>query len=177
MKKTLVVIAIMMLVVMIAGVAQAKNDTVDQTVTITVNEVAKISASGGATFVITDPTEGGDDPTIATTNTGKCGYTSVIAKDKTRTLTAEITSADDPATYGLTLTLIASGVPSDCGTTASAVTLTTTTSPTVISNIKSCKTGKSAVTLTYGLTISDITKLYSDAIPSVTVTLTLTDSN
>jgi len=173
MKKTLIVIAIMMLVVMIAGVAQAANDTATQAVTITVHEVAKLTATDkGTTISIDAPDVGGDDPKVTlASNDNTCGYTSVVGTNKTRKLTA--TADVDTSTSGLTLTLVAAP-PSDCGTASTAQTLTTATSVDLIASIGSCKTNRNTVTLTYGCTVTDVKKLNTGSIP-VTVTLTLTD--
>lgn len=173
MKKIIVVAAALVILGLMSGVAMAA-DTANQNVTIQVNQVAKLKASNTTvTMTVGAPTDGGDDPAVTiTNNTNTCGYTSVVATGNTRKLTGATDS--DLSAKGMALTLLPAGVPSGCGTAAASAVTLTTAGAELITGIGSCKTGNNNVTLTYGLTISDVTKLTSGS-TSVVVTLTLTD--
>jgi|GEM_PF-6882988 len=174
MKKMLAAVAILMLAVMTGGVAQAADNTATQNVTITVKEVAKLKATSVTVGITIDaPTTAGEDPSVTITdNNNTCGYTSIVVSGQTRKLTGSTDS--DLSTKGISLTLLPEGVPDGCGTASGTAVTLTTSGADLITAIGSCKTGNKNITLTYGLTVSDITKLTAGSVP-VTVTLTLTD--
>ena len=169
MRKYLVLALAVLLVFGLGSVALAVN-TAEQEVTITVNEIMEIAVSDNPGALIIDTATAGAPPTADLDDSTYALYTSVVSTDETRTITAAI----DAIPAGLELKLEAAP-PTDCGTTAGAVALTTTAA-SIIENIGSCATGtETGANLTYTLSVTDVTKLVADT-TNVTVTLTLTDA-
>ncbi len=154
-------------------------------VTVSIPEVALLDLEGttAVTLSPTAPTEAGlaFDFTTATNSSVWVNYSSVVAAQKSRNVTVQITNGSVPT--GLTLT-VAAGADAGAGkgttgTSAGTITLSAT-AQTLISGVKSCWTGNGSSkghNLTYALDLTSADN-YSDlanANTDITITYTLTD--
>lgn len=168
-----------------AGPASAETDTASHGITINVSEVALLGLDDNATLVfgIGAPDNPGEafSVTQPADATKYLQYTSIVAKNKTRKITAQL-SADMPD--GLVLEIDATSA-SNCGDLGSAeahVELTTDDSIDLVTGIGSGYTGAAAdsdgVKLQYGLETIDCGDA-CDVVPmsgkSITITYTLTE--
>lgn len=167
MKRFITVLTVLAL--MAAGSALAQTDSDGHNVTIDVNAIAMIAASGGADYDVVAPATAGAEPTVTeVTDDGALEYTSVVASGNVRTIQA---SHGGNLPTGLTLEVLAT-VGANFGTSAGLVEVTGTDAD-VITAIGSCATDGSGPTVRYTLSIDDATALVAASGTTVLVTYTL----
>ena len=159
--------------------ALSDSDTASHSVTMRVSEIAVIGLNGAGTIVLEmgRPTSGGEGPQDVTDNGKLLQYTSLVPNGQTRNITAAWGTSDQ-APAGTSLKLQATGVPADCGTAASQITVSGI-AQNIITNIGSCATGvgSSGAELTYTLSVDDFTALAAGESKIATITCTLTDAS
>lgn len=164
-------IILIVVAIMAAGSVMGETDSEGHIVTIVVEDVAAIEATGNPTFTVTDPTNPGLSPQVNSADpTAKLAYTSIVTSTTSRDISA-LRSNNLPT--GMTLKVTASGTSGNEGTCTAQKTLDDVTAEDVITGIGSCATGLAAITLTYELTVTDADLLIDAAGTDVTVTYTL----
>jgi len=152
-------------------------DTASQTVTMRVSEICVIDVTGNpSTLIIVPPADGGAMPANPSDSSTYAQYTSVVAQEKTRSITAHW-AAGDSAPSGCELRLVATPAGGNQGSSAGEIILSTTPQ-NIVTGIRSCATGRgpsNGARLTYTLVITDFESLVAGEEKTVTVTLTLTD--
>ena len=161
------------ILVFAAATTFALTDTATHDVEITVAEVALIGLNNTTLVTLNTvaPGSAGADPT-GSSDTGKTvQYTSLNATGFTRDIEADI----DAATPGGTsLSLACDPGGGVAGTTAGAVTLSTTPAA-IVTGIGSYASTATGPTLTYQLNVTAVGSLVVGTVGTVTVTLTLAE--
>lgn len=161
---------LLLAVLLVAAAGQAQV-TDDQTVTLTVSEIAEIAVSGNISMTISGTGTAGTQPTDPTDSSSTLQYTSTVDGTNVRAITAEISAGSVPS--GTSLDLDASSFGANEGSSAGPITLSGTAA-NLITGIGSVATGATGPTLDYTWSIDDMTALVIGTDP-VTVTFTLLD--
>ena len=165
----------------VAGVETvfSASDGASHDVTMQVVEIAVMGLNNANTIThtIDTATSGGASAQDDTDSSKLLQYTSLVAGATQRSITAQW-GGSDAAPAGTQLNLEATSVPTDCGSAASAVTLSSTAKP-IITGIGSCATGvgSNGAALTYTLSVDDFTALAAGESKKATITYTLTDAS
>jgi hypothetical protein len=156
------------LLVGLAGTAFAVNDTADQTVTITVEEIAQLSASGSpGTLILSQAgTTPGSLPVAATEATTSLSWTSNVTAGHTRKVTAGL---DATFTAGIVLKATLAKPAGSNGASAGQKTLSATAADmlTGVTN-ENC----TSATISFEATLSAIIAPVTDETKTLTWTLT-----
>ena len=180
MRKLAIVFLTAALLLGLAGVETVFSATDDAShdVTMQVVEIAVMGLNNANTITLTIDTapSGGASAQDDTDSSKLLQYTSLVAGFTQRSITAQW-GGTDAAPAGTQLNLEATSVPTNCGTAAGAVTLSSTAKP-IITGIASCATGvgTNGSELTYTLSVLDFTQLVAGDTTNVTITFTLTDA-
>jgi len=151
-----------------AGSALAVTDTADQSVTVTVSEIAELAVNGGAvSLTIAAPGTPGSLPSAVTDAATSLAWTSNVAGAFTRTITAALDS-DMPASVTLKATLTKAG---GNGTAAAQQTLSSVAATLFTGITNENVTGN---TITYEAAVS---AMVAPQTISRTVTWTLTEDS
>jgi hypothetical protein len=174
-KKAVLGAVLAVLAVGLAGAAA----TTTHSVQMQINEICLIGVTGApAALVIAPPAAGGQTPANATDNSTYLLYTSTVAANKTRSISAAW-GASDAAPAGCSLKLTATpGAGTNQGAPVAQITMKST-AQNIVTGIKSCATGTAAgsgARLTYVLSVDDVTALVASTSKTVTITFTLTDA-
>jgi hypothetical protein len=181
MRKLAIVLLTAALLLGLAGVktALSDSDTASHGVTMEVIEIAAMGLNNTNTITLTiDTASSGGASAQDDTDTSKLlQYTSLVSGSTHRSITAQWGSSD-VAPDGTQLNLEATSVPTDCGASAGAITLSSTSKP-IITGIGSCATGvgPNGAELTYTLSVLNFTQLKAGDNTTVTITYTLTDAS
>lgn len=169
MKALTKMLLVALLVVGPTNVVMAAQDTGDAELGIVMEEIAQIAITGavGTLTLANSETAAGDEPTVQSTSTN-LAWTSNVAVDNTRLITASLDAAYDMAVT-VKLTLGSPGTGSTNGSTGGIQTLTTdeATLWTGITN-ENCSNAQ----LTYDVSLSSGMFLPT-SVESQTVTITL----
>ena len=153
------------------------NDSTSHDINLEVNEIVAIDLNNTSTLTLSTiaPVNGGEPITGSTDNSKLLQYTSLVSAGTTRNITANL-GLGDTVPAGTSLSLEATNVPANCGSSSGQITLSSI-AQSIISNIGSCATGIgiNGAELTYILQVDDMLSLIVGDNQTVTITFTLTD--
>jgi len=155
------------MLLVLCGTGVSLTDTATQTVTITVEEIAVLAASGDPATLTLVPPAGGSLPTPVTNALTSLDWTSNVASGNTRTITAQL-DADFSGTIVLKATLAAPGGTN--GATNNQRTLSSGSAELMFTGItnENC----TGATITYEASLSAMMAPVTDESHTVTWTLT-----
>lgn len=178
-KKNLKVLATVLMLGMVAQNIGFCAVNTQQTVSVTVPEIALLANSGNPSLGIQAPTNAGELPADVTNNATYLRYSANVAPTKERSIDVKIDKTPQAA-YDLKLTIPAitaahEGSAGEKGTAQSTIVLTTTAQD-IIKSIKNCATGTtgtSGAQLQYDTNIKNMPTQLDE---SFTITFTLKDA-
>jgi len=160
-------------------VSFALNDTASHSILINIPEIAVLDLNNTnvINMDVSAGASGGDDA-VGSTDTSKIlQYTSLVPAGQTRLITINC-DALDTFPSGTQLSVEATSVPLNCGS-SNGLVIISSVAKTIVSSIGSCATGTgvNGATLEYSLTITDKNALVANESKTINITFTLTDAS
>ena len=177
MKRRLNIISV---VLVLSASLFALEDTATQRLTLQVSDICLVNVTGSPSTLSVSASElGGEDPALSIDDTTFVQYTSIATQGKSRLLTARWEDSSS-APSGCSLKLRATPDLGPQQGHSSGDIILSSSPQSILSEIGSCVTGtgvSQGARLRYSLVIDDISLLQAGESKSVTIILTLTDSN